>query len=38
MWSRRHPAEQAVEYGIVDRVVESPADVHPATPYRRTGL
>ncbi|GHF56256.1 ClpP family protease [Streptomyces thermodiastaticus] len=31
-------AEQAVEYGIVDRVVESLADVRPATSYRRMGL
>jgi len=38
MWSRRHPAEQAVEYGIVDRVVESLADVHPAASRRRMGL
>jgi ATP-dependent Clp protease protease subunit len=31
-------AEQAVEYGIVDRVVESLNDVHPATSRRRMGL
>ncbi|MFF0464733.1 ClpP family protease [Streptomyces mexicanus] len=31
-------AEQAVEYGIVDRVVESLADVHPAASRRRMGL
>ncbi|MFD8893630.1 ClpP family protease [Streptomyces sp. NPDC059566] len=31
-------AEQAREYGMVDRVVESLADIRPATPRRRTGL
>jgi ATP-dependent Clp protease, protease subunit len=31
-------AEQAVEYGIVDRVVESLADVRPAGTRRRMGL
>jgi ATP-dependent Clp protease protease subunit len=31
-------AEQAREYGIVDRVVESLADVRPAASRRRTGL
>ncbi|MEU6276468.1 ATP-dependent Clp protease proteolytic subunit [Streptomyces populi] len=31
-------AEQAREYGMVDRVVESLADVRPATPRRRAGL
>ncbi|MFJ8199300.1 ClpP family protease [Streptomyces sp. NPDC096152] len=31
-------AEQAREYGLVDRVVESLADIRPATPRRRTGL
>ena len=31
-------AEQAREYGIVDRVVESVADIRPATSRRRMGL
>lgn len=31
-------AEQAREYGMVDRVVDSLADIRPATPRRRTGL
>jgi len=31
-------AEQAKEYGIVDRVVESVADIRPATSRRRMGL
>ncbi|MFJ4188592.1 ClpP family protease [Kitasatospora sp. NPDC089509] len=31
-------AEQAVEYGIVDRVVESVADIRPASSRRRMGL
>ncbi|MGW2782472.1 ATP-dependent Clp protease proteolytic subunit [Streptomyces populi] len=31
-------AEQAREYGMVDRVVESLADVRPAAPRRRAGL
>ncbi|MFJ3908151.1 ATP-dependent Clp protease protease subunit [Streptomyces sp. 2132.2] len=31
-------AEQARAYGMVDRVVESLADIRPATPRRRTGL
>jgi ATP-dependent Clp protease, protease subunit len=31
-------AEQAREYGMVDRVVESLSDVRPAGPRRRTGL
>ncbi|MEU7635314.1 MULTISPECIES: ATP-dependent Clp protease proteolytic subunit [unclassified Streptomyces] len=31
-------AEQAREYGMVDRVVESLADIRPATSRRRTGL
>ena len=31
-------AEQAKEYGIVDRVVESVTDIRPATSRRRTGL
>ncbi|MFF8946122.1 ClpP family protease [Streptomyces sp. NPDC014864] len=31
-------AEQAREYGLVDRVVQSLADVRPAAPRRRTGL
>ncbi|MFE7587863.1 ATP-dependent Clp protease proteolytic subunit [Kitasatospora sp. NPDC057512] len=31
-------AEQAREYGIVDRVVESVADIRPASSRRRTGL
>ena len=31
-------AEQAREYGIVDRVVESLADVRPAASRRKTGL
>ena len=31
-------AEQAVEYGLVDRVVESVADIRPATSRRRMGL
>lgn len=31
-------AEQAVEYGMVDRVVQSLDDVRPAVPTRRTGL
>ncbi|WP_405774477.1 ClpP family protease [Streptomyces sp. NBC_00859] len=31
-------AEQAKEYGMVDRVVESLSDVRPAGPRRRTGL
>jgi ATP-dependent Clp protease protease subunit len=31
-------AEQARDYGIVDRVVESLADVRPAASRRRTGL
>ncbi|MER7845871.1 ATP-dependent Clp protease proteolytic subunit [Kitasatospora sp. NPDC096077] len=31
-------AEQAVEYGLVDRVVESVADIRPASSRRRMGL
>ncbi|MEU2834658.1 ATP-dependent Clp protease proteolytic subunit [Streptomyces lavendulae] len=31
-------AEQAREYGMVDRVVESLADIRPGTPRRRAGL
>ncbi|MET7383300.1 ATP-dependent Clp protease proteolytic subunit [Streptomyces sp. NPDC005526] len=31
-------AEQAREYGLVDRVVESLADIRPAAPRRRAGL
>jgi ATP-dependent Clp protease protease subunit len=31
-------AEQAKEYGIVDRVVESVSDIRPATSRRRMGL
>lgn len=31
-------AEQAVEYGLADRVVQSLDDVRPAVPTRRTGL
>ncbi|MFD8707297.1 ClpP family protease [Kitasatospora sp. NPDC059648] len=31
-------AEQAVEYGLVDRVVQSVADIRPATSRRRMGL
>ncbi|MFR9799251.1 ATP-dependent Clp protease proteolytic subunit [Streptomyces sp. MS06] len=31
-------AEEAREYGMVDRVVQSLADVHPAASRRRTGL
>ncbi|MFJ3334642.1 ClpP family protease [Streptomyces sp. NPDC086766] len=31
-------AEQAREYGLVDRVVESLADIRPAAPHRRAGL
>ncbi|MFD8755105.1 ClpP family protease [Kitasatospora sp. NPDC059577] len=31
-------AEQARQYGIVDRVVQSLADIRPAAPHRRMGL